>query len=101
MVFLRKKSLGKDYGVTGVPKPLGIYKVIENGLGLLMLVTTAGALNRVLRLRYHAETPPEPCKIRVWLPGLLQVKKLLRLIINLLKVTVLMRSKAVIMIWDT
>lgn len=87
--------------MTGVPKPLGICKVIENGLGLLMLVTTAGALNRVLRLRYHAETPPETCKIHVGLPGLLQVKKLLRLIINLLKVTVLMRSKAVIMIWDT
>lgn len=66
-----------------------------------MVITRAGALPRMLGLRYHTETPPESCKNHVLLPGLLQVKKLLRLIINLLKVTVLMRSKAMIMIWDT
>lgn len=76
----------------GFPKPLCVYKVIKNGRGLLMVIRMGGGLivccTSVITLKLHHSLAR-----LMLLPQLLQVKKLLRLIINLPKVTLQMRSK--------
>lgn len=82
------------------PKSLPGYKVIANGLRSLMVITRPRILNYVLCILHHTETRRRPRRATVIPPSLLQVRKLLELIINLPKVTELMRSKTLAATWD-